>query len=159
MKAFALILGLVLSAAVVTPSVGQAEIITIGGEQYECTKLGTDGNCWDKCPYSFSSCVSSCGGGQGCWDKCPYSFTSCASSCGTSPASACWDKCPYSFSSCHGTCGGGSSCWDKCPYSFSSCQASCGTNGMPTKDVFEKTANERKLRIEKQKLKELLNFD
>ena len=94
------------------------------GKHYHCEEKPNNGNCWQRCPYSFSTCKSECGGGEDCWDKCPYSFSTCKSECGAS--SRCWDKCPYSFSTCKSECSGGKGCWDKCPYSFSTCKSECG---------------------------------
>ena len=52
------------------------------GKHYHCEEKPNNGNCWQRCPYSFSTCKSECGGGEDCWDKCPYSFSTCKSECG-----------------------------------------------------------------------------
>ena len=99
------------------------------GNRYHCEQVsGGGGSCWDKCPYGFNSCATSCGGGQGCWNKCPYGFSSCATSCG-----------------------GGKGCWDKCPYGFSSCATTCGPQGL-TPATLTRVLNTNNDRVEFEKL-------
>ena len=82
---------LLLFISLIWGTVAFADSMTInqGGVTYDCTSRdsGSGGSgyesCWTKCPWTFDSCASSCGGGSECWSKCPWTFDSCAKSCGS----------------------------------------------------------------------------